>query len=57
MIYKQMIKDATKASNKVRPLSKKQLTGMLCEICPDLDPKDLMRLKVSNLKLLLGLLR
>ena len=57
MIYKQMIKDATEASNKVRPLSKRELTTMLCEICPDLDPNDLMRLKVSNLKLLLGLLR
>ena len=52
-----MIKDATKASNKVRPLSKKQLTGMLCEICPDLDPNALMSLKVRNLKLLLGLWR
>ena len=57
MIYKQMIKDAAEASNKVRPLSKKELTGMLCEICPDLDPNDLMRLKIRNLKLLLGLLR
>ncbi len=57
MIYKQMIKDATEASNKVKPLSKRQLTAMLCEICPDLDPNDLMRLKVRNLKLLLGLLR
>ena len=52
-----MIKDATEASNKVRALSKKELTGMLCEICPDLDPNDLMRLKIRNLKLLLGLLR
>ena len=51
MIYKQMIKDATEASNKVKPLSKKQLTSMLCEICPDLDQSDLMRLKLSNLKL------
>ena len=57
MIYKQMIKDATEASSKVKPLSKKQLTSMLCEICPDLDQSDLMRLKLSNLKLLLGLLR
>ena len=52
-----MIKDATEASNKVRPLSKRDLTTMLCEICPDLDPNDLMRLKIRNLKLLLGLLR
>ena len=52
-----MIKDATEASNKVNPLSKKQLTSMLCEICPDLDPNDLMRLKVRNLQLLLGLMR
>ena len=52
-----MIKDATEASNKVRSLSKRELTRMLCEICPDLDPNDLMRLKVRNLKLLLGLLR
>jgi len=29
MIYKQMIKDATEASNKVKPLSKRQLTAML----------------------------
>jgi len=57
MIYKQMIRDATEASNRVRPLSKRQLTKMLCEICPDLDPNDLMRLKIRNLKLLLGLLR
>ena len=57
MIYKQMIKDATEASNKVKPLSKKELTGILCEICPDLDPNDLMRLKVRNLQLLLGLMR
>ena len=57
MIYKQMIKDATEASKKVRPLSKRELTEMLCEICPDLDSKDLMRLKIKNLKLLLGLLR
>ena len=57
MIYKQMIKDAAKASNKVKPLSKRELTTMLCEICPDLDPNDLMRLKIRNLKLLLGLLR
>lgn len=52
-----MIKDATEASNKVKPLSKKQLTLMLCEICPDLDPNDLMKLKVRNLQLLLGLMR
>jgi len=57
MIYKQMIKDATEASNKVRPPSKKELTNMLCEICPDLDQKNLMKLKIVNLKLLLGLLR
>ena len=57
MIYKKMIKHATEASNKVKPLSKKQLTSMLCEICPDLDPNDLMRLKVRNLQLLLGLMR
>ena len=57
MIYKQMIKDATEASKKVRPLSKRELTEMLCEICPDLDSKNLMRLKIRNLKLLLGLLR
>ena len=57
MIYKQMIKDATEASKKVRPPSKKELTNMLCEICPDLDQKDLMKLKILNLKLLLGLLR
>ena len=52
-----MIKDATEVSNKVKPLSKRELTTMLCEICPDLDPNDLMRLKVINPKLLLGLLR
>ena len=57
MIYEKMIKDATEASNKVKPLSKKQLTSMLCEICPDLDPNDLMKLKVRNLQLLLGLMR
>jgi len=57
MIYEQMIKDATEASNKVRPPSKKELANMLCEICPDLDQKDLMKLKIVNLKLLLGLLR
>ena len=52
-----MIKDATEASNKVKPLSKKQLTSMLFEICPDLDKTDLLRLSRHNLKLLLGLLR
>lgn len=52
-----MIKDATEASNKVKPLSKKQLTSMLCEICPELDKTDLLRLSRHNLKLLLGLLR
>jgi hypothetical protein len=57
MIYKKMIKDATEASNKVKPLSKKQLASMLCEICPDLEANDLMRLKVRNLQLLLGLMR
>jgi len=57
MIYKKMIKDATEASNKVKPLSKKQLASMLCEICPDLEARDLMRLKVRNLQLLLGLMR
>jgi len=57
MIYKQMIKDATEASKKAKPLSKRQITSMLCEICPELDQKDLMRLKIINLKLLLGLLR
>ena len=52
-----MIKDATEASKKTKPLSKRQITSMLREICPDLDQKDLMRLKIINLKLLLGLLR
>ncbi len=52
-----MIKDATAASKKVKPLNKRQLVAMLCDICPDLDPKDLMRLKIRNLQLLLGLLR
>ena len=57
MIYKKMIADAAEASKKVKPLNKRQLVAMLCDICPDLDPKDLMRLKIRNLQLLLGLLR
>ena len=57
MIYKQMIKDATEASKKFKPPSKSELASMLCDICPDLDKKDLMKLNKHNLHLLLSLLR
>ncbi len=57
MIYKQMIKDATEASKKFKPPSKSELVSMLCDICPDLDKKDLMKLNKHNLRLLLSLLR
>ena len=56
-IFKEMLKDAEKASKSIKPLSKKQIVLMLCEICEDLEKEDLMRLSKRNLQLILGLLR
>ncbi|MBI73259.1 MAG: hypothetical protein CMD86_00620 [Gammaproteobacteria bacterium] len=55
--YKEMLKDAEKVSKSIKPLSKKQMVLMLCEICEDLERKDLMRLNKRNLQLLLALMR
>ena len=55
--YKEMLKDAEKVSKSIKPLSKKQMVLMLCEICEDLERKDLMRLNKRNLQLLLALIR
>ena len=52
-----MLKDAEKVSKSIKPLSKKQMVLMLCEICEDLERKDLMRLNKRNLQLLLALIR
>ena len=56
-IFKEMIKDAEKASKKIKPISKKKIVSMLCEISQDFDENDLMRLSKRNLQLILGLLR
>ena len=56
-VFKEMLKDAEKVSKSIKPLSKKQMVLMLCEICEDLERKDLMRLNKRNLKLLLALMR
>lgn len=55
--YKEMLKDAEKVSKNIKPLSKKKMVLMLCEICEDLERKDLMRLNKRNLQLLLALMR
>ena len=55
--YKEMLEDAEKVSKSIKPLSKKQMVLMLCEICEDLERKDLMRLNKRNLQLLLALMR
>ena len=52
-----MIKDAEKASKRIKPISKKKIVSLLCEISQDFDKKDLMRLSKRNLQLILGLLR
>ena len=56
-IFKEMIKDAEKASKRIKPISKKKIVSLLCEISQDFDKKDLMRLSKRNLQLILGLLR
>ena len=56
-IFKEMLKDAEKASKRIKPLSKKKIVSMLCEISQDFDENDLMRLSKRNLQLILGLLR
>ena len=56
-VFKEMLKDAEKVSKNIKPLSKKQMVLMLCEICEDLERKDLMRLNKRNLQLLLALIR
>ena len=56
-VFKEMLKDAEKVSKSIKPLSKKQMVLMLCEICEDLERKDLMRLNKRNLQLLLALMR
>ena len=56
-VFKEMLKDAEKVSKNIKPLSKKQMVLMLCEICEDLERKDLMRLNKRNLQLLLALMR
>ena len=56
-IFKEMLKDAEKASKRIKPLSKKKIVSILCEISQDFDENDLMRLSKRNLQLILGLLR
>ncbi len=52
-----MLKDAEKASKSIKPIPKKKIVSMLCEISQDFDENDLMRLSKRNLQLILGLLR
>tara|TARA_B100001758_G_C18301068_1_gene552390 strand:+ start:828 stop:1013 length:186 start_codon:yes stop_codon:yes gene_type:complete len=56
-VFKEMLKDAEKASKSIKPIPKKKIVSMLCEISQDFDENDLMRLSKRNLQLILGLLR